>query len=350
MEREAERISERMTDRTAPLEERQMHASSAGGPVRSAGRPLDSATRAVMEQRLGYDFRHVRVHTDERAARSSALLDARAYTIGRDIVFARGQYTPDTPAGMRLLAHELAHVMQQGREPVPVLRRSPNALKKYTTQQKVGDSDAKAIDLAIDQSKVLARFPPEKAHKAAGHVDTEDHAVFDKQYADYARALGETSDEIKKDLATVGGFTDRKAGQIHLLNHVSDVEALLHEAIHLRSAEPFQKTFGHHLNEGVTEYFTQQVLKEQGLKPGSAYPDELDMANALVQDLGEDVVGQAYFQGKMDAYQKVVAALSRVKGGKGTPPLGEWKRETASADPKDWKKAAAVLHAALSGS
>jgi hypothetical protein len=79
------------------------------------GQPLDPATRSRMESLLGADFGGVRVHTDAGAAQSASTINARAYTTGRDIVFAAGQYTPGTPAGKRLLAHELAHVVQQSR-------------------------------------------------------------------------------------------------------------------------------------------------------------------------------------------------------------------------------------------
>lgn len=84
------------------------------------GRPLEPARRAQLESRAGggHDFGQVRLHTDARAAESAAALDARAYTVGRDIFFARGQYRPDTPQGERLLAHELAHTVQQTR-PLP---------------------------------------------------------------------------------------------------------------------------------------------------------------------------------------------------------------------------------------
>ncbi len=318
--------------------------------LRSPGRPLAPETRALMEPRFGCDFSHVRVHTDEKAAESARALHARAYTAGHDLVFAAGQYAPDHSAGQVLLAHELAHVVQQMRQPAPVIRRAPklDALKDYTTKTKVWDKDAKAIDLAITQSPAIAKFPPKQSKKAQGNVDTQDKSVFSKQYTDYASALGEKSDEIQKDLETVGGFTDRKAGQIHLLNHVSDVEVLLHEAIHLNSQEMFQKTFGHHLNEGVTEHFTRIVLKEQGLDPGSAYPDELAMAEALISDLGsdgEDLIGQAYFQGKTEPQSRVNAALSHDKDGSA---LRTWHARVASADHKDWKAATAQLHAALS--
>lgn len=79
----------------------------------SHGQPLDRATRAFMEPRFGRDFGHVRVHADDRAAESARALGALAYTVGSNVVFSRGQYSPGTQAGRRLLAHELTHVEQQ---------------------------------------------------------------------------------------------------------------------------------------------------------------------------------------------------------------------------------------------
>jgi hypothetical protein len=66
-----------------------------------------------MEPRFGYDFSGVRVHTDARAAESARAVDARAYTVGSNVVFGTGQYAPTNEAGKSLLAHELAHVVQQ---------------------------------------------------------------------------------------------------------------------------------------------------------------------------------------------------------------------------------------------
>ena len=86
----------------------------AGG---SAGRPLDPRVRAFAEPRFGHDFARVRIHTDRSAAASARALGARAYTVGRDVVFAEGEYRPQTTAGRWLLAHELAHVVQQGPRP-----------------------------------------------------------------------------------------------------------------------------------------------------------------------------------------------------------------------------------------
>jgi hypothetical protein len=79
----------------------------------SAGRPLDSSTRSLMESRFGHDFSRVRVHADGDAARAALSVGARAYTVGRDVVFGAGEYAPKTEAGRKLLTHELTHVVQQ---------------------------------------------------------------------------------------------------------------------------------------------------------------------------------------------------------------------------------------------
>ena len=77
------------------------------------GQPLDGGARAVMEPRFGHDFSRVRVHADAAAARSARAVDAHAFTVGDHIVFGEGRLALARPDGLRLLAHELAHVVQQ---------------------------------------------------------------------------------------------------------------------------------------------------------------------------------------------------------------------------------------------
>jgi outer membrane protein OmpA-like peptidoglycan-associated protein len=81
--------------------------------LRSPGHPLDKATRAAMERRFGCDFGQVRIHADERAAESARAVKAKAYAVGNDVAFNRGEYQPQSAAGLDLLTHELAHVVQQ---------------------------------------------------------------------------------------------------------------------------------------------------------------------------------------------------------------------------------------------
>lgn len=78
----------------------------------SSGSPLDAGTRSFMESRFGYDFSSVKIYDDETANKSAASVNALAYTMGNDIVFGQGQYQPNTQEGIRLLAHELTHVVQ----------------------------------------------------------------------------------------------------------------------------------------------------------------------------------------------------------------------------------------------
>jgi hypothetical protein len=83
------------------------------GGDRSGGRPLAPTVRRTMEARLGHSFADVRVHSDASAAGEARALGARAFAIGRDVVFGARQFAPGTPAGQALLAHELTHVVQQ---------------------------------------------------------------------------------------------------------------------------------------------------------------------------------------------------------------------------------------------
>jgi len=82
--------------------------------ISQPGAPLEPGLRAFLEPRFGQDFGHVRLHTGGTAARSAQDVGALAYTVGRHVVFRDGQFAPGSPAGIRLLSHELAHVAQNG--------------------------------------------------------------------------------------------------------------------------------------------------------------------------------------------------------------------------------------------
>ena len=81
--------------------------------LQSSGNPLDETTQGFMEQRFRQDFGRVRIHHNSNAAESARSIQARAYTVGNHIAFGAGQYSPQTLTGQNLIAHELAHVVQQ---------------------------------------------------------------------------------------------------------------------------------------------------------------------------------------------------------------------------------------------
>ncbi|MCZ4304107.1 DUF4157 domain-containing protein [Zoogloeaceae bacterium G21618-S1] len=105
--------------RALPCQRARHHGVSvpvlAAAVLRSPGRALDAGTRAAMERRFGEDLGDIRLHTDAAAAQSAEALSARAYTVGRHIVFGPEGYAPQAPSGQQRLAHEVTHALQQRR-------------------------------------------------------------------------------------------------------------------------------------------------------------------------------------------------------------------------------------------
>lgn len=137
--------------------------------LRSSGSPLDTSVRPLMESRFGRDFSDVRVHTDSIAAKSANAVNALAYTSGRDVVFALGQYSPTTGEGQRLLAHELTHTVQQsGKAGVtlgvgtpkatdtPTARTKMPALQRWTNPVVSLKSDKELLDAALNEHDTAA--------------------------------------------------------------------------------------------------------------------------------------------------------------------------------------------------
>lgn len=82
--------------------------------LQGGGQAMPTGLRSMMESGFGQDFSHVRLHTDSEAADMSSSISARAFTHGNDIYFNRGQFSPNTSEGQKLVAHELTHVVQGG--------------------------------------------------------------------------------------------------------------------------------------------------------------------------------------------------------------------------------------------
>ncbi|HET8684817.1 MAG TPA: DUF4157 domain-containing protein [Micromonosporaceae bacterium] len=124
------------------------------------GRPLPEATRGHFAPRLGHDLRRVRIHTDDRAARSAAMVGADAYTVGRHIVFAPGRFAPHDARGARLLAHELAHVATSP-GPGHLLRQQagPEWFGGPRTPAARGLADQETADYSIRNNIVVEKAP-----------------------------------------------------------------------------------------------------------------------------------------------------------------------------------------------
>lgn len=161
--------------------------------LRSSGQPLAADARVLMEQGFGRDFSQVRVHTDALAAQSAHAVNALAYTVGRHIVFGTGQYAPELPAGRRLLAHELAHVVQQSGLNQAIQRQAedelspedaekqrpsgPSTIESSTDEEETNEAAVEDQFLGRDQEETLqaatmANAAPAAA-KASGGMNSE---------------------------------------------------------------------------------------------------------------------------------------------------------------------------------
>jgi hypothetical protein len=146
--------------------------------LQGAGQPLPESSRAFFEPRFGADFSQVRVHTDSRAAGLARAVNARAFTVGQDVAFGAGQYSPTTTEGKKLLAHELTHTIQQNERFISndliedafprqqVIHRAVTVDDCNTTQETViRDSHARAMEMVQNAIDKLGRYdgtdPPE---------------------------------------------------------------------------------------------------------------------------------------------------------------------------------------------
>jgi Domain of unknown function (DUF4157) len=182
--------------------------------LRSSGRPLDAATRAFMEPRFGQDFSRVRVHTGGNADESARAVDALAYTVGRNVVFANGQYAPHTPVGARLLAHELAHTVQNP---------DGGELSPFLEVGRVDDPAEHAADRAADavlrgESPSLAsaggaRLRRQRAGCSASPAEQDDQRKVSCPDGDYLVTLSTSSKPADPEV-DVGDYHTKKETEV----------------------------------------------------------------------------------------------------------------------------------------
>jgi hypothetical protein len=309
----------------------------------NSGQPLDSSTRSFMERRFGHDFGNVRVHLDARAAASAGSVNALAYTVGSDIVFRAGAFAPDDSSGRQLLAHELTHVVQQShlgtargqplqRQPdepptkeAPPTKESPppktppaKAPPRKTLKSEgvdlsdpVSGGTAAIIDTVLARNQKLApyigvRIKGLKIAEKGKFVHETNDVNFDNAYRDaYDLSSGDTVP------ASTKGFLNTKKSEIHLRPDALFGTAL-HEAVHrlasprlyfefLPVAKKISSTLTEVLSEGLTAFFTDEILKEEELPNfNDAYRSNKDKAKNLIDALkpnGFDMIGNFNFKG-----------------------------------------------------
>lgn len=182
-ERQADRVADQMMSIAEPegwrsgTRGRAIQRAASPGTVmpgmNGGGKPLSSSERSYFEPRFGTRLDFIRVHTGKRADALARRMNARAFTSGRDVAFARGEYTPHSPAGKRLMAHELTHALQQSsgyRSPALAMRSRLriSSLARPAVQRKVNtwggewDTDRYSISQSGQRrsADIKLRFSP----------------------------------------------------------------------------------------------------------------------------------------------------------------------------------------------
>lgn len=165
----------------------------------SAGRPLDPAVRAFMDPRLGHDFSRIRVHANGQAADSARAVHAAAYTVGSHLVFGAGRYAPETPRGRRLLAHELAHAVQQRTDPTSEgleIGGAADAGEREATAAAAGVAANQAVAVHAAWSRPAVQRQTEEEEDALPDVDLEPEEEVD---GDGAEAEEDVSAEEEEE-------------------------------------------------------------------------------------------------------------------------------------------------------
>lgn len=297
---------------------------------------LDSAARAFFEPRFGYDFGDVRVHADTAAEQSALDVNAHAYTVGHNIAFGAGRFAPGTHQGRRLIAHELTHVAQQsgadgvrtgqnngkrGLSPISLpmlIQRQPEESppkenppkkqppKKTLKSQGVDLSDPVAVSTATIIDEVLLRnqkLAPYIGDRLIAGFRIAEKGKFVRDSTDgnfddaYRNAYElDSSRTVAKDTK---GFFDPKKSEVHLRPDAKFGTAL-HESVHrlaspalyklyLQEANKISANLTEVLKEGVTAFFTDLILTDEGLPNfNDAYRSKKKKVETLITALGSD--------------------------------------------------------------
>ncbi len=170
-----------------------------------------------------------------------------------------------------------------------------------TATTRVGKTTASLIQTVLERSRTLRPYIGQKLMKVMipkNFILHDFDSSFDHAYTTLHKIIVPAGSAQVKELITSRGFYHRPTDAIHL-RPAANVGHALHEAIHKFSSPAFRSVFGGYLDEGVTQYFTDLVLVEQGLGKMKThnYQDQLRCATRLVAHFNADIVAKAYFEG-----------------------------------------------------
>jgi Domain of unknown function (DUF4157) len=231
-EQEADRAAEQVMNMPEPTAASKQKEES-NQAIHNSNQTLSSHEKSFFESRFGHDFSQVRIHTDAKSAEKADALNAEAFTIGRDIYFGAGKRGPRTRETDNLLAHELAHVVQQSHTG-PVLQRklkitgTPDNLSRTVSLLNAGFGGF--YSASIDKSGAVKIEPIAAAHRSSATGPTAQQSAL-------AERLTTVINDPKDVIMTVSAGSSTLVGSWNTADFdINDIEkvgvgSLIHEIV-----------------------------------------------------------------------------------------------------------------------
>lgn len=249
--------------------------------------PLDQGIRAYMEPRFGHDFGDVRVHTGTRAANSAREINALAYTAGKNVVFGARQYRPATGEGQRLLAHELAHVVQQQ-------RAAPGTVQRFAPEDAAVEMVGKTFKLNAEVT-VAGVTIPKGGNVVVTAWDNDKTTVT----ADFTSDAKTTSVTVSKSLLVPVG--DTKSGLSQYRAGVTGIQTK-YAALEKKIAA----------QEGVIRDWKAEEKKYTTTAGHAEWQRQMDVKETELKDLKYKLTGEGYTPATLPERLKTTVGGKRV--------------------------------------
>jgi hypothetical protein len=266
-EEEGETLQTKQVKGTSPQSSAKLDAQI--NTVKSGGRPLPVSTRKFFEARLGSDFSQVRIHDDVRAANTAKSLNAKAFTLGKDVAFGAGQYMPETKEGKKIIAHELTHVVQQGKKNHIKSKIQPQK-ETYWFQDKPPKEkgEEEIVTRAERQRNVIMESPTEIFSKGVGTV----YVRFAYSETEMQLGTGNSGEKLKSEIGDAKKIIRDSIGEIMQdLYAYPTPETLKEHRENLSTRARLKETLKFTKNNPFNIYLTSTPSHEE-LTSGEAYP------------------------------------------------------------------------------
>ena len=265
--------------------------------LRTPGQPLDHSTLRSMQMRFGRDISTVRVHQGAKASQSARAVEALAYTVGRDVVFRDGQYSPGTASGKKLLAHELSHVAQQRNAP------SSGPVGILDSPAHEAEADRAAEEMHLGESLTAAGLQRAPAGKKEESTGANTAGQREQAFAGVQHAVGQDPESLVRiDTVTVVelGANDWCVGCVDMRSDLSELVAEFSakpQRMRFRVFSINQEVEG---NEEIAEKIKKRTV-DKGVPQTFVYVDN-QLVHPPATFIGYEQGGRDYKQEIRDIY------------------------------------------------